>query len=88
MRAASGQNEETSMKNIILAAALLSAMSSYAMAQTTTTTVTKTPAVATSGTKNANAPVEGKNSFTQAQGRIADAGFTNVSGLQLDDKGI
>jgi hypothetical protein len=90
MRVASGPNKEKFMKNIILAAALLTAVSGQAFSQTTTATETKTPAVATSGTNNANAPVEGKNSFTEAQAkdRIADAGFTNVSGLQLDDKGI
>lgn len=77
------------MKNMILAAALLGAVCGSAVAQTTTTT-SKTPAIATSDTKNANAPVEGKNSFTEAQakGRIADAGFTNVSALTLDDKGV
>jgi hypothetical protein len=77
------------MKNMILAAALLAAASGTAFAQTTTTD-TKTPAVATSDTKNANAPVEGKNSFTesQAKDRIAAAGFTEVSALKLDDKGV
>jgi hypothetical protein len=77
------------MKNIILAAALLSAASGQAFAQTTATD-TKTPAVATSDTNNAAAPVEGKNSFTeeQAKGRIADAGFTDISALQQDNIGV
>ena len=49
-----------------------------------------TPAVATPDTKNADAPVEGANSFTEAQAkeRIADAGYTDVGALKLDDKGV
>lgn len=79
------------MKKTLLAAALLSAFSIHAFAQTTSdTTTSKTPAIATSDTKNANAPVEGKNSFTEAQAkeRIAAAGFMGVSALTLDDKGV
>jgi hypothetical protein len=40
--------------------------------------------------KNSNAPVAGRNSFTegQAKSRIEDAGFSNVSGLQKDDSGV
>lgn len=78
------------MKNMILAVALLSVASNVALAQTATTTDTKTPAISTSDTKNANAPVEGENSFTegQAKERIEAAGFTNVSALKQDDKGV
>ena len=49
-----------------------------------------TPAVATPDSKNATAPVEGANSFTEAQAkdRIAEAGYTDVSMLKLDDKGV
>jgi hypothetical protein len=41
-------------------------------------------------TKSSPVLVEGNNSFTeaQAQGRIKDAGYSDVSGLKLDDKGI
>ncbi|BCW89568.1 hypothetical protein sos41_27340 [Alphaproteobacteria bacterium SO-S41] len=37
-----------------------------------------------------NAPLEGANSFTEAQvtSRLQENGFTEVSGLKLDDKGI
>jgi microcystin-dependent protein len=79
------------MKKTLIAAALLSAFSSHAFAQTTSdTTTSKTPAAVTSDTKNANAPVEGANSFTEAQAkdRIAEAGYTGVSALKLDDKGV
>ena len=76
------------MKNIILAATLLGALSTHALAQTTTDTTA--PAVATPGENNTGMPVEGENSFTEAQAmeRIAAAGFTDVSKLTLDDKGI
>jgi opacity protein-like surface antigen len=76
------------MKSIILAAAVLTAFSMPVFAQTTTDTTT--PAVATPDTKNAKAPIEGENSFTegQAKARIQDGGYTDVSGLKLDDKGV
>jgi hypothetical protein len=36
------------------------------------------------------APTSGNNSFTQAQAQdhLANAGFTNVTGLTQDDKGV
>ncbi|MDO9707156.1 hypothetical protein [Paracraurococcus lichenis] len=42
------------------------------------------------GTRTANAPAPGANSFTegQAKSRIEAAGFTNVSDLQKDDQGV
>ena len=77
------------MKKTIIAAALFSAFSIHAFAQTTTTDG-NTPAVVAPDAKSAPVLVEGKNSFTeaQAQGRIQDAGYTDVSALKLDDKGI
>ena len=47
-------------------------------------------AVNTPGQNNSNAPVAGSNSFTegQAKSKIEDAGFTNVTELKKDDKGI
>lgn len=68
-------------------------LSSAALAQTATKPATddaNTPAVAAPNTTNANAPVAGANSFTedQARKRITDAGFTDVSGLAKDDKGV
>jgi hypothetical protein len=77
------------MRVTLIAAALLSAVSMHAFAQTAATDG-DTPAVATPDSKNATAPVEGANSFTesQAQERIAEAGFTDVSGLKLDDQGV
>ena len=49
-----------------------------------------TPAVSTSGVNNPAAPVPGANSFTedQAKSAIQKAGYTDVSALKKDDKGI
>jgi putative membrane protein len=49
-----------------------------------------TPAVKTTDTPSPSAPVPGANSFTedQAQDRIEDAGYSNVSKLTKDDQGI
>jgi hypothetical protein len=49
-----------------------------------------TPVVTTPRTANPTAPVEGANSFTegQAKSRIESNGYTNVSGLSKDDKGV
>lgn len=81
------------MKKMILAAALLGALATPTLAQTAapaTTTNGDTPAVATPDTKNATAPVEGANSFTEAQAkeRIEAAGYTAVKDLKKDDKGV
>lgn len=59
------------MKKLLLAAALVGASTFGAFAQTSTTPTTDgdTPAVATPDTKNATAPVEGANSFTEDQAR-------------------
>ncbi len=80
------------MKKMIFAAALACASAVAAYAQTTTVPATDgdTPAVATPDTPSAAAPVEGANSFTEAQAmeRIEAAGYTGVADLKLDDKGV
>lgn len=79
------------MKNIIIvAAALMSAVTTASLAQTTPSSEGETSAVATPDSQNPTAPVEGANSFTEAQAkeRIEEAGYTDVSGLKLDDKGV
>ncbi len=81
------------MKKIILAVALLSATAMSVAAQTSapaTSTDGNTPAVATPETKTPTAPVEGANSFTEAQAksRIEEAGYSDVKDLKKDDKGI
>ena len=47
-------------------------------------------AINSSGQNNSNAPVAGRNSFTegQAKSKIEGAGFSNVSGLAKDDNGV
>ena len=72
-----------------VAAVLLSTSAAFAQSETPKSSQT-TPAVSTSGEQNPGAPVAGKNSFTEAQAksRIEEAGYTDVSGLKLDDQGI
>lgn len=79
------------MKTIILAAAVLGASALAIHAQTAKPpTSGNTPAVATPDSTNPTAPVEGANSFTesQAKARIEKAGYADVTGLKLTDKGI
>jgi hypothetical protein len=47
-------------------------------------------AVNSSGQNNSNAPVAGRNSFTegQAKSKIEEAGYTSVSDLKKDDNGV
>src|SRR3954464_8635857 len=47
-------------------------------------------AVNSSGQNNSNAPVAGRNSFTegQAKSKIEEAGYTNVTDLKKDDNGV
>src|SRR5215204_546438 len=47
-------------------------------------------AVNSPGQKNSNAPVAGRNSFTegQAKSKIEEAGYSNVSDLKKDNNGI
>jgi hypothetical protein len=77
------------MKKFTLAAAglLIVATAAFAQSETPSTSQT-TPAVNTE--QNPGAPIAGKNSFTedQAKSRIEEAGYTDVSGLKLDDQGI
>lgn len=80
------------MKKMVFAAfaGLLAASSALAQTAPKPTTDPQTPAVATPEEKNPTAPVEGANSFTedQAKSRIEAAGYSDVTGLKLDDKGI
>ena len=47
-------------------------------------------AVNSAGQNNSNAPVAGRNSFTegQAKSKIEEAGYTNVTSLKKDDNGV
>lgn len=78
------------MKKLIILTTALGAVATAALAQTTPSPEGDTPAVATPDTQNPSAPVEGANSFTEAQAkaRIEEAGYTDVKSLKLDDKGV
>ena len=78
------------MRTLTLAAALLALAAPAAFAQKPANPDANTPAVASPDTKNPNAPVEGANSFTegQARSRIEKEGYTNVTGMTKDDKGV
>ena len=78
------------MWKMILAGALLAIAGSDALAQKPANPDANTPAVSTPNTTNPNAPVEGANSFTegQARSRIESRGYTNVTNLKKDDKGV
>lgn len=80
------------MKNVSIAIAALALSATSVFAQTATPADPEgdTPAVATPSDQNTTAPVEGANSFTedQAKERIVEAGYAEVTGLKLDDKGI
>ncbi|NHT75588.1 hypothetical protein C8J35_11039 [Rhizobium sp. PP-F2F-G38] len=80
------------MKKLFLATAILAVSAFGVNAQTTPAPSANgdTPAVATPDSGNSTAPVEGANSFTEAQAkeRIEAAGYTELDGLMLDDKGI
>jgi hypothetical protein len=74
---------------VLLSTALLSA--SPAMAQNPPAQSSpNNGAVNSSGQNNSNAPVAGRNSFTegQAKSRIEEAGYTNVTALKKDDDGV
>ena len=47
-------------------------------------------AVNSSGQNNSDAPVAGRNSFTegQAKSKIEDAGYTGITDLKKDDSGV
>ena len=81
------------MNRICVTVLLLSTIGAgHVLAQTTTAAPsTMPPAVATSSANSTSAaPVAGANSFTmaQAQKRLEDQGFTQVSGLAKDEKSI
>jgi hypothetical protein len=78
-------------KMLTAAMALIAIGTGSAFAQPATTNSTSPPAVAASGANNTTAaPVAGANSFTmgQAQKRIEDQGYTQVTGLAQDAQSI
>jgi hypothetical protein len=77
------------MKNIVSLAALGGLIATGALAQPSLPAPAN-PAVRNPQANVSGSPVAGANSFTkeQAQAQIEKRGFTRVSGLVLDDKGI
>ncbi|WCJ64175.1 PepSY domain-containing protein [Agrobacterium tumefaciens] len=80
------------MKKTVFVALLVGggALSAFAQQAPTASPGGDTPAVATPDTNNPTAPVEGANSFTEAQAkeRMEEAGYTQVKDLKKDDKGV
>lgn len=76
------------IKSISVAGALL--FSAHAFAQAPAAKSGPGNNAVNSEQKNSNAPVAGRNSFTegQAQSAIEKAGYTNVTGLSKDDNGV
>jgi hypothetical protein len=75
---------------LILSAALLAVPTSVFAQNPPAQSGPGNNAVNSSGQNNSNAPVAGRNSFTegQAKSKIEGAGFSNVNSLKKDDKGV
>jgi hypothetical protein len=75
---------------LIISAALIAAATSALAQNPPAQSGPNNNAVNNSGQNNSNAPVAGRNSFTegQAKSKIEGAGFTNVSELKKDDNGV
>jgi opacity protein-like surface antigen len=83
------------MRNsFFIAGTVVALMASAALAQTQTTPPAangpQNPAISGSTSKQVEAPVKGRNSFTEgeAKSRIEKNGFSNISGLTKDDNGV
>lgn len=78
------------LKHFAIAAALATAIGSAAAQTPPAQDKPNNGAVNSSSENNSNAPVAGSNSFTQGQAksRIEQAGYSDVSDLNKDDKGV
>ena len=80
------------MKKTVFVTLLLGggALSAFAQQTPTANPGGDMPAVATPSANTPTAPVEGANSFTEAQAkqRMEEAGYTQVKNLTKDDKGV
>ena len=78
------------MKRSILAFGILMAVSAAYAQNPPAQSGPNNNAVNSSGQNNSNAPVAGRNSFTegQAKSKIEEAGYSNVSDLKKDDNGV
>jgi hypothetical protein len=81
------------MRNSLVVGAIIALVASGAVAQTQTPPAAsgpQNPAISGSTSKQVEAPVKGRNSFTEgeAKSRIESNGFSNVSALAKDDDGV
>ena len=78
------------MKRFLLVFCAAAIAASSATAQQPAKSGPNNNAVNSAGQNNSNAPVAGRNSFTegQAKSKIEEAGYTNVSDLKKDDNGV
>ena len=76
------------MKHYLIGAAAAALVGAAAMAQTPDSS--HNPIIKDNAAVHVSAAAHGRNSFTedQAQGRIADAGYTDVSKLMKDKNGV
>jgi opacity protein-like surface antigen len=81
------------MRNSLVLAAVLAFAASAALAQSPTPPAAngpQNPAISGSTTKQVEAPVKGRNSFTEgeAKSRLEKDGYSSVSQLKKDDDGV
>src|SRR5437762_13074914 len=83
------------MRNSLIVAAVLAVAATGAVAQSQNPPANNAPqnsAINSSNSSNrqTNAPVAGRNSFTEgeAKSRIEKMGFSNISNLKKDDNGV
>jgi hypothetical protein len=83
--------EENRMKRFLSTLCIVALMTTAAVAQNQPAkSGPNNNAVNSAGQNNSNAPVAGRNSFTegQAKSKIESAGYSNVSDLKKDDNGV
>jgi hypothetical protein len=78
------------MRHLVLSAVSLTFLASAAMAQTPAQQGPQNPAVKSMNENNSSMPVAGANSFTrgEAMKQIEGKGYTHVSKLKKDSKGV
>jgi hypothetical protein len=78
------------MRKLLAIATVFSVVATAAMAQTPPAQNGPQNGATNSKDQQVNAPVKGRNSFTEgeAKSRIEARGFTNISQLQKDDNGV
>jgi hypothetical protein len=80
------------MRNSLVAGLFLAALAGTAMAQTQNPPAQNAPqnSAINSSEKQVDAPVKGRNSFTEgeAMSRIESSGYSNVSQLKKDNDGV